>query len=167
MWLLAAAPAAIGSPVGAEGRFDMSSQRLGIVLLDVAAGPEEQFDVAFLERIDHPVTVCHGPSPGTVCPLLATGMCEKYASAHGIVFELDLDDAHSRAIVRRYRALNPDIPIRVVVSEEQLERYRELMSGVQAWLHEPSVAELDGFAAEVEAVDRSAEGVTSVPDAHQ
>jgi hypothetical protein len=123
----------------------------------VLDGDEERFDVSFLERIDHPVIVCHGPAPGTVCPLLAEGTCEKYQHAHGIVFELDLDDAQHRAIVAKYRMLNPEIPIRVVVGSDQLERYHHLISGVQAWLRLPSVADLDGFAAEVEAADRYAD----------
>jgi hypothetical protein len=129
----------------------------GMVLLDVLDDAEERFDVSFLERIGHPVTVCHGPAPSTVCPLLAEGTCEKYEQAHGIVFELDLDDAQHRAIVAKYRRLNPDIPIRVVVDPDQLERYPHLISGVEAWLRLPSVADLDGFAAEVEAADRYAD----------
>jgi hypothetical protein len=31
---------------------------------------------------------------------------------------------------------------------------RELLEDVEVWTHEPSVADLDGFAAEVEANDR-------------
>lgn len=134
-----------------------STQWRGMVLLDVLDDDEERFDVSFLERIDHPVTVCHGPAPGTVCPLLAERTCEKYQHAHGIVFELDLDDAQHRAIVAKYRMLNPEIPIRVVVDSDQLERYHHLLAGVQAWLRQPSVADLDGFAAEVEAADRYAD----------
>jgi hypothetical protein len=137
-----------------------STPRLGMVLLDVLDDDEERFDVSFLERIGHPVTVCHGPAPGTVCPLLAEGTCEKYQHAHGIVFELDLDDAQHRAIVAKYRRLNPEIPIRVVVDSDQLGRYHHLISGVEAWLRLPSVADLDGFAAEVEAVDRYADATT-------
>jgi hypothetical protein len=134
-----------------------STRSQGMVLLDVLDDDEQRFDVSFLEGIDHPVTVCHGPAPGTVCPLIADGTCEKYERAHGIVFELDLDDAQHRAIVAKYRKLNPEIPIRVVVDTDQLERYPHLLSGVDAWLGLPSVADLDGFAAAVEAVDRYAD----------
>ena len=129
----------------------------GTVLLDVLDDDEERFDVEFLERIDHPVVVCHGPESDAICPLLADGQCEKYERAHGIVFELDLDDAQHRAIVAKYRRLNPQIPIRVVVDSDQFERYSHLISGVEAWLRVPSVADLDGFAAEVEAADRYAD----------
>jgi hypothetical protein len=128
-----------------------------MILLDVLDNTEERFDVSFLERNDHPVTVCHGPAPGAACPLLAEGICEKYTDAHGIIFELDSDDAQHRAIVAEYRRSNPDVPIRVVVSEEQLERYRGLLSGVEVWLHQPTAFDLDGFAAEVEAADRYAD----------
>jgi len=128
----------------------------GRILIDVVDNAEEQFDVSFLERSDHPVTVCHGPAPDTVCPLVAEDLCEKYADAHGIVFELDLDDAQHRAILATYRKKNPDIPIRVVVTDEQSQRYGHLLSGVETWSRLPSVADLDGFAAEVEAADRDA-----------
>ena len=128
----------------------------GMVLLDVLGGAEEAFDVSFLERCDHPVTVCHGPAPGMVCPLVAEDLCEKYEQAHGIVFELDLDDPQHRTIVETYRTKNPDIPIRVVVTDEQAQRYGRQLSGVETWSHLPSVADLDGFAAEVEAADRDA-----------
>jgi hypothetical protein len=72
------------------------------------------------------------------------------------VFELDLDDPQHRTIVETYRTKNPDIPIRVVVTDEQAQRYGRLLSGVETWSHLPSVADLDGFAAEVEAADRDA-----------
>jgi hypothetical protein len=43
----------------------------GVVLLDVSPGAEESFDRSFLEKVGHPVVVCHGPHEGEVCPLLA------------------------------------------------------------------------------------------------
>jgi hypothetical protein len=126
----------------------------GVVLLDVTPGSSEQFETSFLERTGHPVLVCHGPDEN-LCPLLGGTGCQKFEAAHGIVFELDLDVAQHRAIVRRYRALaRPDVPIRVVVKPGQAERYRDSLEGVEVWTHEPNVAELDGFAAEVEAADR-------------
>jgi len=142
----------------------MNKAPYGTILLDALAGPDEQFDISFLERNEHPVLVCHGPAARTVCPLLAEGSCTKYAAAHGIVFELDLDRPQHREIVARYRDLNPDVPIRVVVRDDQAERYRDLISEVQMWTHTPNVADLDGFAAEVEAADRyaAAEPTTDV-----
>jgi hypothetical protein len=126
----------------------------GMILLDVTSGGGE-FDRDILERIGHPVKVCHGPDHGSVCPLLSGADCEKFSAAHGVVFELDLDREQHRAIVRRYRELaRPEIPIRVVVDVDQARRYAEDLVGVEILTHEPTVADLDGFAAEVEAADR-------------
>jgi hypothetical protein len=108
-----------------------------------------------MEKVGHPAIVCHGPHEGSLCPLLQGTGCEQFEAAHGIVFELDLDRAQHRAIVQRYRALGREgMPIRVVATPEQAERYRDLLAGVEVWTHEPTVADLDGFAAEVEAADR-------------
>ena len=126
----------------------------GRVLLDVAAGTGE-FDRDLLERLGHPVTVCHGPHEATLCPLLVGLGCEGFESAHGIIFELDLDRPQHRALVRRYRELAPpDVPIRVLAPAGQAERYRDALEDVEVWTAEPTVADLDGFAAEVEAADR-------------
>jgi hypothetical protein len=127
----------------------------GVILLDVSPGGDETFERSFLERVGHPAVVCHGPHEGALCPLLAGSGCADFESAHGIVFELDLDRPQHRAIVRRYRDLAPDgMPIRVVVTSEQADRYRDLLADLQVWTHEPTAADLDGFAAEVEAADR-------------
>jgi hypothetical protein len=100
--------------------------------------------------------VCHGPHPGELCPLLAGTGCEKFDAAHGIVFELDLDLAQHRAILERYRQLGgAELPIHVVVSPEQAEQYAALLEDIEVWTHAPTVADLDGFAAEVEAADRA------------
>lgn len=128
----------------------------GIVLLDVSPGGEESFDVSFLERTEHPVMVCHGPAVDELCPLLGGQGCPKFEAAHGIVFKLDLDQPQHRAILRRYRELaRADLPIRVVVAPAQAARYRDLLADVEIWLHEPTAADLDGFAAGVEAADRA------------
>ena len=127
----------------------------GVVLLDVTPGEAGAFDASFLERTGHPVLVCHGPNVAQICPLLGGGGCPKFEAAHGIVFELDLDRPQHRAIVDRYRRLGrDDLPIRVVVRPGQADRYADLLSEVEVWTHEPTVADLDGFAAEVETVDR-------------
>ena len=125
------------------------------ILLDVRGGDRE-FVESFLERIGHPVTTCSGPDPGTICPLLSGEGCTKFEDAHGIVFELDLDRPQHRAILEHYAELRqPELPIRVVVRPEQKVTYAALLADVEVWDHEPTVAELDGFAANVEAVDRS------------
>jgi hypothetical protein len=135
----------------------MNQLREGVILLDVSPGEAEVFDASFLERTGHPVLVCHGPGTN-VCPLLGGEGCSKFDAAHGIVFQLDLDRPQHRDIVTRYRAAaRPDLPIRVVVSPGQGDRYPELLSEVEVWTQEPTAAELDGFAARVEAADRDAE----------
>jgi hypothetical protein len=127
----------------------------GMILLDVTAGTGE-FDRAMLERFDHPVRVCHGPDHATLCPLLAGKGCADFEQAHGVIFELDLDRPQHRAIVHRYRELaRADVPIRVIVSAEQAERYADELVGIEVVTHPSTVADLDGFAAEVEAADRT------------
>jgi hypothetical protein len=129
----------------------------GLVLLDTTSPPDEAFDVSFMERNGHPVVVCHGPETDAGCPLVGGLGCEMFERAHGIVFQLDLDEPENRAILEQYRRLNADIPIRVVVRPSQLERYPELLIRFEVLVRAPSAADLDGFAAEVEAADRSAE----------
>ena len=74
----------------------------GMILLDVSTGADT-FDETMLERLGHPVKVCHGPDHGVLCPLLAGKGCRDFEDAHGVIFELDLDRPQHRAIVRRYR----------------------------------------------------------------
>jgi len=72
-----------------------------------------------------------------------------------VLFELDLDRPQHRAILRRYRELaRPEVPIRAIVSPAQAERYADAFADVELLAHTPTVADLDGFAAEVEAADR-------------
>ncbi|HWS48256.1 MAG TPA: hypothetical protein VN636_20495 [Acidimicrobiia bacterium] len=128
----------------------------GMILLDVAAG-DGHFDQDLLERFGHVVRVCHGPDHATLCPLLAGTGCDAFEQAHGVIFELDLDRHQHRAILRRYRDLaRPDVPIRAIVSAEQARRYASMLDGIEVLTHEATVADLDGFASEVEAADRTA-----------
>ena len=70
-------------------------------------------------------------------------------------FALDLDNAQHRAILRRYgKITRPDVPIRVVVRPGQRAKYADVVEAFEVWEHEPTVAELDGFVAGVEATDR-------------
>jgi hypothetical protein len=133
----------------------MADPMQGMVLLDVSPGAGEVFEREFLERVGHPAIVCHGPHEGELCPLLAGKGCASFEAAHGVVFELDLDRPQHRAIVARYRELGREgLPIRVVATPEQAARYQDELAGVEVWTQEPTVADLDGFAAEVEANDR-------------
>ena len=122
------------------------------LILDVTPADGE-FDRSFLERLGHPVLVCHGPEMGHTCPILKDG-CEMVDSAHGIIFQIDLERPQHRAILKRYKeVVAEDVPLAVVVREGQRAKYRDLLTGVQVWEAEPTVSELDGFAAEVEAAD--------------
>ena len=132
----------------------MEETPLGMILVDIVSD-EEDFDRSFLERTGHPVVICHGPGH-TTCPILDGTGCPNVDEAHGIMFVLDLDQPQHRAILHRYREVTrPEVPIRAVVRPGQRERFASELDGIQLWEHEPTVAELDGFAAEVEAADRT------------
>jgi hypothetical protein len=124
------------------------------VLLDMASDDRAAFESKFLERNGHPVHLCGGPGD-SACPILAGAGCELFDSAHGVIFQLDLDRPAHQAILAKYReAAGDELPIRVVVEARQAEEYADLLTDFEVWTHEPSVADLDGFAAEVDATDR-------------
>jgi hypothetical protein len=126
------------------------------VILDVTPG-SAAFDEDLLQKLGHPVLVCHGPTDEP-CPLIHEGACELLESAHGVIFKLDLDRPTHRTILKRYQeVLAEDIPLRVVVPPDQLTRYSDILAGCQVWTHDPTAGELDGFAAQVEAADRTSE----------
>jgi hypothetical protein len=122
------------------------------LILDVTpfdAAPDKDF----LERLNHPVLVCHGPDWGHACPLLKDG-CELPESAHGVIFQLDLERPQHRVILEKYQEiLDEEIPIVVVVRRGQEKEYADLLTNVAVWTDPPTIAQLDGFAAQVEAVD--------------
>lgn len=131
----------------------MEEEPGGYILFDVPEGVEPA-DAEFLERLGHPVKVCHGPAPGKLCPILSGEGCPLASGAHGIVFELDLDRPQHRAILRRYvEVLRSDLPIRVAVRPGQEVQYQKLLRGLKVWSHEPVAGDLDGLVAEVEAAD--------------
>ena len=122
------------------------------LILDVTPADGE-FDRHFLEKLGHPVLVCHGPEQGHLCPILKGG-CALVDQAHGVIFQVDLERPQHRAILKRCRqVLADDIPVVAVVRHGQKERFKEILVGVQTWEAEPTISELDGFAAEVEAAD--------------
>ncbi len=51
------------------------------LILDVTSA-DGDFDRTFLERLGHPVLVCHGPEIGHLCPILKDG-CEMVSSTPG------------------------------------------------------------------------------------
>ncbi len=123
------------------------------ILFDVPGGGEPR-DHGFLEQLGHRVMVCPGPGEGKSCPILTGEGCELAENAHGIVFELDLDDPQHRAILTEYKeSLRSDVPIRVVVRPEQVDRYPDQLKGLKVLTHDPVAGDLDALAAEVEAAD--------------
>jgi hypothetical protein len=128
----------------------------GMILIDALPGSGTEFDRSFLERTGHEVVVCHGPGHEGLCRLLAGTGCDMVERAHGIVFSLDLDNEQHRAILRRYHEVTrPEVPIRAVVQPGQREKYADQLAGCDLWEQEPTVADLDGFAAGVDTADRS------------
>ncbi|MFV1999920.1 MAG: hypothetical protein ACC654_06085 [Acidimicrobiia bacterium] len=122
------------------------------LVLDVTASDAAP-DKDFLERLGHPVLVCHGPAWGRACPIIA-GDCPMVDAAHGVIFQLDLDRPQHRVILKRYQeVLGEDVPIVAVVTPEQEETYADLLGGVQVWFEAPTIAKLDGFAALMETAD--------------
>jgi hypothetical protein len=131
----------------------MAENDLGAIL-DVTPGDHEGFERHLLEGTGHPVMVCHGPLTDHDCPLIEVGACDQVAQAHGVVFKLDLDRELHRRILESYKQTIPkDMPIGVAVQPGQETTYAELVEGLYVWDHSPNAAELDGFAALVEAAD--------------
>lgn len=85
--------------------------------------------------------VCHGPVDGD-CPLLDGCGCDQFERADGVVFGLDLDDAANRAVLARYRALRPGLPIHVITSPEAAERWGDELEGLTVVTKESEIAEL-------------------------
>jgi hypothetical protein len=121
------------------------------ILYDAPDGSDLAFDRSFLDRNGHPVWVCPGPGGGA-CPLVEGRGCALFEHAAGVVFELDLDVPAHRDVVRAYRAEAPEgFPIWVLVRPGQADRYRDLLADVEVIERQPTAADLDGLAAEVEA----------------
>ena len=125
------------------------------ILIDSPDAGDVSYATKFLENQGHTVMVCQGPAEGTICPILAGTKCEMIESAGGVVYEFDLDRPTHREILAKYKEnLSEETPIRVVVTPEHAAKYADLLKGVAVWSHEPSIGELDGFSAQVEAVHR-------------
>ena len=129
-------------------------EKLGTILVDSPPDIDPSIAVEFLQRTGHPVEVCGGPEGGSDCPIVVGQRCPKIESARGVVFSFDLDRPQHRAILAKYEEMVPEgTPLRVVVRPGQEQTYRDILAGVQVWTHKPTVGELDGFSAQVEAAD--------------
>jgi len=114
------------------------------------------FDREILARMGHGILACHGPDSGTICPILDGGHCDLVDDAHGVIFQLDLDEETHRDILRRYVAeLEPGIPLRVKVREGQDLRFPDLLEGMEVWTEDPSITDLDAFSSRDEAYERT------------
>lgn len=119
-------------------------------ILEVNPHPEElDWDQEFLGRMEIPMLRCTGPHGPGKCPILRGQPCGKIQKADGILFQLDLDREDHREILRLYIEML-DVPIRAVVSEEQQQRYAELLKDVEVVTPPVGPSMLDAFAAEVE-----------------
>lgn len=118
------------------------------VILDVNPDPEAlHWEDDWLGRQDVDVVTCSGPHE-VECPLLQGKPCGKIAKVDGILFQLNLQRADHREILRTY-AENLDIPIRAVVSEGDKEEFADLLADVEVVTPPVGPSSLDGFAAEV------------------
>lgn len=136
----------------------MAEKEPGLIL-DVTPEDSDGFERRLIEGTGHRLLVCHGPEGEHDCPLLESGHCDLVEQAHGVVFKLDLDREYHRRILDAYRRdLPADMPVAVAVKPGQEEAHRELLDGLFLWNHEPTAADLDGFAALVEAADRTRTG---------
>lgn len=119
-------------------------------ILDVNADPQgRDWEADFLSRLELHVTTCAGPRREGACPLLHGKPCGRVRKADGILFQLDLDVEDHRKILQRYAEML-DIPIRAVVTQDQKERYADLLADVEVETGPVGPAKLDAFAAEVE-----------------
>ncbi len=145
-----------GNPSAESGNARFRPSR---ILIDSPDG-QAAFDRDILARMGHGILACHGPSSGTICPILDSGHCDLVDNAHGVIFQLDLDEENHREILAKYvEELDPGIPLRVKVRPGQETRYADLLEGMEVWADEPSVTDLDAFSSRVEAYER-----TSAPD---
>jgi hypothetical protein len=107
----------------------------------------------FLEKIGHPILACRGPDADQVgCPILRGERCALLEQADGVIFQLDLDDPRHRRLLVKYIEYfdQLEVPVRVVVTPEQKQRYAKLLRLVEVWTPPVNVGKLDGFSSEVD-----------------
>lgn len=120
------------------------------VILDVNPDPEAlDWEQDFLTRLETGSVSCCGPGAQGGCPLLEGKSCAKIEVADGVLFQLDLDCLEHRKILAKY-VRHLDVPIRVVISADQEQRWAHLLDHVEVFTPPIGPAKMDAFAAEVE-----------------
>ncbi len=84
-----------------------------------------------LEAAGYGVTYCPGPSAlaGGICPAVDGVGCPLVAGADAVLYDLDLDDPHSRDVLIRLRHGYPDTQIVVEVPGDVVRENPELLQG--------------------------------------
>ena len=88
---------------------------------------------------------CLGPDTSAECPLLAGKRCPKAAGADLILFQLDLNNAGHRRILRSYRDEHPATVVAVVSPEEALW-WSDQLEGVEVIVGPPGTTDLKKLA---------------------
>lgn len=119
-------------------------------ILDVNPDPSAlAWEQDFITRLEDHVVGCRGPRGEGRCPILNGRHCSKIEEADGVLFQLDLDRDDHRSILTLYKE-TLDVPIRVVCTLDQEERWHELLADVEVVAPPIGPSALDAFAAEVE-----------------
>jgi hypothetical protein len=120
------------------------------MILDVNPDPDAlDWEEDLLARFDISTIGCCGPDARGGCPLLSNQPCAKIDAADGVLFQLDLDRFEHRRILTKYMQ-QLSVPIRVVVTQEQRERWARFLAPVEVFVPPIGPAKLDALAAEVE-----------------
>ena len=123
-----------------------------VILLDNPDWREMEDQADFYRNLGHEVELCIGPRKEGGCPLLTGAACPLVENAEGVIFQLDLDLPEHRRLLSKYIRYfdNVGVPVRVVVTPEQKERWANLLKLVEVWTTPVTVSKLDGFSSEVE-----------------
>lgn len=123
-----------------------------VILIDNPDQSSMQKEADFYRKLGHPVELCDGPEKEGGCPMLRGDPCPLVENADGVIFQLDLDLPHHRRLLSKYIMYfdGVGVPVRVVVTTAQKERWAKLLKLVEVWTTPVTVGKLDGFASETE-----------------
>ena len=123
-----------------------------VILIDNPDQGSMERQADFYRKLGHSIDLCIGPEKEGGCPLFEGESCPLVEDADGVIFQLDIDVPRNRSLLAKYITYfdNLGVPVRVVVSPEQKQRWAKLLSLVEVWTTPVTVGKLDGFASEVE-----------------